>query len=325
MPLVAATFASLVLAAGAADAGQTWRLSSKLPKGGAERKALVAQWSAPPANPSEVALTAEEAEALLDDPRAELVYGEKTISIVAPSMKQRHRQEHVDLLKLFLQPARLKPAVRFAQEHHEVLERARVRHRVDPSVVVSIIAWESNLGTITGDYFAFNSFTSQTFFIDEANEAALAKADEQKQLDAKAQAGRVQTIRERARRNLAVLVRTCKARGIDPLSVKGSWAGALGYPQFMPASLRWAEDGDGDGKIDLYTFDDSIASVANYLQANGYEKSRRDAVWDYNHEEAYVTGVLAFADALTAKLREEAADGGAPDGGADAGPSDSGR
>ena len=94
------------------------------------------------------------------------------------------------------------------------------------------------------------------------------------------------------------LVRQCKTRGIDPLTVKGSWAGALGFPQFMPASLRWAEDGNGDGKIDLFDMDDSIASVGRYLVERGLQEERRDAVCDYNHEEAYVQGVLAFAEAL---------------------------
>ena len=103
-----------------------------------------------------------------------------------------------------------------------------------------------------------------------------------------------------------MLVRQCAARNIDPLTVKGSWAGALGYPQFMPASLRWAEDGDGDRKIDLYTFDDSIASIARYLVEFGFARDREKAVWGYNHEAAYVSGVLAFADALTARIKPDA-------------------
>ena len=76
----------------------------------------------------------------------------------------------------------------------------------------------------------------------------------------------------------------------------------------MPASLRWAEDGNGDGKIDLFDMDDAIASVGRYLSSAGFKKSARDAVYDYNHEEAYVQGVLAFAAALKSY--------GAPDGGA---------
>jgi membrane-bound lytic murein transglycosylase B len=124
--------------------------------------------------------------------------------------------------------------------------------------------------------------------------------------DPESQSRRVETIRERARRNLIALVKQCRAKGIDVLEMKGSWAGALGYPQFMPASLRWADDGNADGKIDLFDFDDSIASVGRYLGENGFKAGRSKAVWSYNHEAAYVEGVLAFADALQAVLRGDA-------------------
>jgi membrane-bound lytic murein transglycosylase B len=293
----------------------TWRLSEKLPKGSTARDALVREWTHLPATAGEAALTVKEADTILDDPRAERIYGDRTVSIVAPSMLSRQRQQHLDLLALFMRPERLAAGAEFFRAHRAVLERSRERHHVDPAVVVSILMWESKLGTMVGDYFAFNSFASQAFFIDEANAVALKKKSERASLSPEKQAERVESIRRRARLNLDALVRACKAKGIDPLSVKGSWAGALGYPQFMPASLRWAEDGNGDGKIDLYTFDDSIASIARYLGDHGFEKDRSKAVWEYNHEGAYVKGVLAYADALTALLSAP------PDGGVgDAGP-----
>jgi membrane-bound lytic murein transglycosylase B len=120
----------------------------------------------------------------------------------------------------------------------------------------------------------------------------------------------VTTIKERARRNLIALVRQSKTRGMDVLDVKGSWAGALGFPQFMPASLRWAEDGNGDGKIDLFDLDDSIASVGRYLSDHGFKDSHTKAVWEYNHEDAYVQGVLAFGDALHKTLSVKGKDAG---------------
>jgi membrane-bound lytic murein transglycosylase B len=291
----------------------TWQLSAKLPPKSALREALIAELTAPAKEPGETALSRREAEALLDDPRAQLIYGEKTVSIVAPSMLARQRRGHLNLLEKFLEPERIDAGVQFARTWARHLARAEEKYKVDPNVVVSILMWESRLGTVTGDYFAFNSFTSQAFFIDEANKVALARPNEKKLLDARKQARRVETIRTRARRNLLALVRQCKTRGIDPLGVKGSWAGALGFPQFMPASLRWADDGDGDGKIDLYTFEDSIASIARYLSEHGFAKDREKAVWRYNHEDAYVKGVLAFADAMRSQLTAEAS---APDAGA---------
>ncbi len=300
--------------AGSPDAGDpgSWTLSQRLAPGSAAYLALVADLVAPlPTDGGavgEAPLSQAEAEALLQDPRAQAVYGEKTVSIVAPSMVARHRQEHLDLMALFLKPERLDAARAFAKTYEATLAATQARTGVDPYVILGILTWESKLGTITGDFHAFNVFTSQTFFIDEANAVALSRKGEKVALDAAKQQRRVETIRERARRNLLALARQCKARGIDTVGVKGSWAGALGFPQFMPASLRWADDGNGDGVIDLFQMDDAIASVGRYLAEHGYAASPQKAVWDYNHEDAYVQGVLAFARAL----REGGPDAGKP-------------
>jgi membrane-bound lytic murein transglycosylase B len=304
--------------AGARDAGATdggWRLSQKLGEASTARKTLLDELAmrAPPlqdgGSNGETPLTAAEAAAILDDPRAQPIYAEKTISIVAPSMPARHRQEHLDLMKLFLKPERLQAGAAFAKQQQAFLDAAETKWKVQREVMIAILMWESKLGTITGDYYSFNVFTSQAYFIDEANEAALAMKEEQKLYNPKLQQQRVETIRARAHMNLVALLRQCKTKKIDPLGVKGSWAGALGFPQFMPASLRWADDGDSDGKIDLFTMPDAIASIARYLNEHGFGESREKAVWEYNHEDAYVKGVLAYADALHELLHPDA---GAP-------------
>lgn len=289
----------------------SWTMSTKLGVGGSEREALITDLMKSGGGVGETALTREEAVALLDDPRAQLVYGEKTVSIVAPSMVARHRQEHVDLMKRFLAPERIEAGLKFREEKAEVLGAVEKKTGVDREVIIGILMWESKLGTITGDYIAFNALASQAFFVDEANAEAARREPPPKskkkpteeelarlEAAAKKQAARVESIRSRGRKNLLALIRQCKTRGMDVLTVKGSWAGALGFPQFMPASLRWADDGNGDGKIDLFEMDDAIASVGKYLQQAGFRKSPRDAVYNYNHESAYVEGVLAFADAL---------------------------
>ena len=309
---------SLQLAVGALDGGYdaarlpTWSLSAALPQGSDARAALVRDFTADAGRggTGEAALSVEEAEKLLDDSRAQPVYGEKTVAIVSPSMLKKQRQDHLDLMKLFLAPERIEAGAKFSKSYQEILERIETRRGVDLEVIVGILMWETKLGTITGDYLVFNAFISQAFFIDQANAVALARKDEKGKLDPAAQARRVESIRNRARKNLVALVRQCKARGIDPLVQKGSWAGAMGFPQFMPASLRYADDGNGDGVIDLFHFDDAIASVGRYLSEHGYGKDRTKAVWSYNHEDAYVQGVLAFGDALRQKLGR-AADAGA--------------
>ncbi len=300
------------------DAGvpSTWRLSAKLKPDTALRDELIRDLTAPGIAMGELPLARSEAMALLDDPRAEMVYGDRTVAIVAPSMIAKQRQDHLDIKKLFLKAERINAGAAFARQHKAVLDAVEAKTQVSREVIVGILMWETKLGTITGDYRAFNVFTSQSFFIDEASAVALSRKEEKKIAEPESQKRRVEVIRERARRNLLALARQCKAKGIDALDIKGSWAGALGYPQFMPASLRWADDGNGDGKIDLFDFDDSIASVGRYLGENGWAKNHSRAVWSYNHEAAYVEGVLAYAEALREVLK--------PDGGPAVDPADAG-
>lgn len=89
--------------------------------------------------------------------------------------------------------------------------------------------------------------------------------------------------------------------GIDPLTLRGSGSGAFGLPQFLPSSyLRFAVDGDGDGRVSLYDPADAIASAANYLARHGWRPGisyaqQRQVIWAYNHSDPYIDTVLILA------------------------------
>jgi membrane-bound lytic murein transglycosylase B len=91
---------------------------------------------------------------------------------------------------------------------------------------------------------------------------------------------------------------------IDPLSIRGSSAGAFGLPQFLPTSyLRYGTDGDGDGHVSLYDPADAVASCARYLQAHGWAtgigpEQKRRVIWAYNRSTAYIDAVLGLAGQL---------------------------
>jgi membrane-bound lytic murein transglycosylase B len=91
---------------------------------------------------------------------------------------------------------------------------------------------------------------------------------------------------------------------IDPLSIRGSGAGAFGFPQFLPTSyLNHAADGNGDGKISLYDSADAAASCANYLARNGWHRGlsyqeQRAVIWRYNRSDAYIDTVLTLAQRI---------------------------
>ena len=91
---------------------------------------------------------------------------------------------------------------------------------------------------------------------------------------------------------------------VDPAEIQGSYAGALGISQFMPSNiLMYAEDGDNDGRIDLFNHADAISSVANYLKRHGWhpnierEKAKK-VVWTYNHSKYYVNIIFKISDIL---------------------------
>ncbi len=90
-------------------------------------------------------------------------------------------------------------------------------------------------------------------------------------------------------------------------ALRGSYAGAAGYPQFLGSSwLAYSLDGDGDGgKRDPFNFPDAIVSAANYLKVHGYHKSVAKSVYAYNHSQEYVDKVLGLSERIKAGLPRE--------------------
>jgi membrane-bound lytic murein transglycosylase B len=91
---------------------------------------------------------------------------------------------------------------------------------------------------------------------------------------------------------------------MDPVSIKGSYAGAMGIAQFMPSNiLAYGEDGNGDSRIDLFEDADAIFSIASYLKNYGWkpgidrEKAYK-VVYHYNHSKYYVNTILEIRELL---------------------------
>lgn len=218
-----------------------------------------------------------------------------------------------------MQPERLQAGVDFLRERDAFLRAAEDRFQVARQDIVAVLMWESGLGRHVGRHRVFNLLLAQLLYLEEAmqvareEQLATAAPDAVPAPTAKAQAHRVQKLTRRAITNLVALLRQAKAKGQDPTLMLGSWAGAIGYPQFMPASFKHAADGDGDGIIDLNHWPDAIFSVANYLHAHGYGPSaaaRRRGFLRYNPIDSYADGVTRYADAIREReaLAAEAAD-----------------
>lgn len=148
---------------------------------------------------------------------------------------------------IFLTPERIRQGAEFMAANAGALARAETVYGVAPEIVTAIIGVETFYGRQAGGYrvidalstLAFDYPPRSAFFLGELEQYLLLTREE----------------------------------GIDPLTIKGSYAGAMGKPQFMPSSYRhYAVDFDGDRKRDLWNnTDDAIGSVARYLNEHGWQ------------------------------------------------------
>jgi len=149
-----------------------------------------------------------------------------------------------DYRDIFMTDERIAAGVEFYSEHEETLDRISSETGVPPQMILGIIGVESYFGRITGKHRVLDALATlgfdypprSKFFSSELNQAFMLAREED----------------------------------IDLLELKGSYAGAIGPPQFIPSSYRaYAVDGDGDGRRDLANnWDDILASVANYFVAH---------------------------------------------------------
>jgi membrane-bound lytic murein transglycosylase B len=156
----------------------------------------------------------------------------------------------------FVTPLHVDAGVAFWQVNKEALQRAETEYGVPPSLVLGILGVETIYGRNTGGFRVLDALATLSF--DYPTEHPRREA-------------RIAYFRG----ELAQLLVLAKQMGREPASYKGSYAGAMGWPQFMPSSWRkHAIDFDGDGKIDLWQSQtDMIGSIANYFKAYGYKTS----------------------------------------------------
>ncbi len=148
--------------------------------------------------------------------------------------------------KILVDEPRISQGVTFWQENLAALERAEQVYGVAPEVIVAIIGVETRYGRVTGKFGVVDALSTLAF--DYPPRAAFFRGQ------------------------LTEHLLLAREEGKNPLSLKGSYAGAMGYGQFIPSSYRsYAVDFDGDGVRDIWTNKtDAIGSVANYFARHGW-------------------------------------------------------
>jgi membrane-bound lytic murein transglycosylase B len=172
-------------------------------------------------------------------------------AIARPAERTKPWHEYRDI---FVTEKRIRQGREFMREQSEPLRRAEAETGVPAEVIAAIMGVETYYGRVTGSYEVINALSTLAFDYPPRSDFFT-----------------------RELRHFLILTRE---QGIDPLSLKGSYAGAMGYGQFMPSSYRsYAVDFDGDGLVDIWDNPvDAIGSVANYLKAHGWRPGAPVAV-----------------------------------------------
>lgn len=154
----------------------------------------------------------------------------------------------------FLNEQRIEGGVAFWQAHAATLAKARALYGVPEEIIVAIIGVETVYGRNTGGFSVLEALGTLAFQYPRRADFFHTELEQ-------------------------FLLMT-RENGLDPLSIKGSYAGAIGIPQFMPGSQRrYAVDFDGDQKIDLAgSVADAIGSVARFLEQHGWQAGQAIAV-----------------------------------------------
>jgi len=187
-------------------------------------------------------------------------HGFQHAELVALFKDAEHKQNVIDAIsrpaekvkpwseyrEIFVTDTRIEEGVEFWRANAAALKRAQQEYSVPPEIVVAIIGVETRYGRNAGSYRVLDALSTLAFDYPPRGDFF--------------------------RGELTQFLLLAREEGVDPRSLLGSYAGAMGYGQFIPSSFRtYAVDFDGDGKRDIWSNpQDAIGSVANYFRRHGW-------------------------------------------------------
>ena len=205
----------------------------------------------------------------------------------------------------FLSPKLIRKARQYMATHEPALSQTEKEYSVDREVITAIILIETRFGTTLGGPSILNTLSTMSSLADPAV----------RDIFWKEVSGSARTTRSKfekwvkrksswAYKELKAFLEHTSRENIDPTSIPGSYAGAMGIAQFMPSNIfLFAKDGNNDGRLDLFNHSDAIASVANYLRHYGWHqgigrKKAYKVILHYNYSSPYVETVLKISELL---------------------------
>ncbi len=188
-------------------------------------------------------------------PRDELVEILGSVSIDKKVLSLMDRQYEAlpwfKYRKLLINPDRITDGVRFRERNQAILDRAFQEYGVPPAVIAAVIGIETHYGTRMGNRSVLKSLATLSAAYPRRSQFFT--------------------------RELRTFLNTTRKEEIDPQTVQGSFAGAIGIPQFMPTSYEaWSVDFNDNGRRDLVNeLEDAIGSVANYLKGHHWTRGEK--------------------------------------------------
>jgi len=172
-----------------------------------------------------------------------------------------------------LLPASVDAGAAFIKAHQAVFDRAEKTYGVPKEMIAAIMRVETNFGLYTGSKIVPNVFYS---FLAHNQKVKWAES------------------------NLVATLVYARQEKVSPFTLKGSYAGAIGFPQFLPSSiLTYGVDGNGDKKVNLFDVADAAPSLANFLAKHGYANDQSKALTSYyGSSVGYPDAAIAYAKAL---------------------------
>ena len=173
-------------------------------------------------------------------------------TLALPPASSQQKKNWTAYRARFVEPQRIRAGLQFWSDNADALQRAEAQYGVPASIIVSVIGMETLYGKQMGNFRVLDALATLAFDFPKDHP----RAEQRKQYFL----GELEQF----------LIQTHKT-DIAPSTLRGSYSGDMGLPQFMPSS--WAEygvDGNGDGKVNLWSAADASASVANYLQGHDW-------------------------------------------------------
>jgi membrane-bound lytic murein transglycosylase B len=241
-----------------------------------------------------------------DESRINELYGRPQVFFEAEGVSRFmvHREATLNYDK-FSSPNSIRRARHYIEKHKTTFKGIEESYGVEKEIITAIILVESQFGTFLSGPSILNTLSSLAALSDPNvrdlfwNETIRSMKRSRKKYEKWARRKSKWAYSE-----LKAFLKYTAHENIDPATVTGSYAGAVGIAQFMPSSiLAYAKDGNNDGQINLFNHADAITSIASYLQHFGWhagidKKSAQKVIYRYNNSTYYVNAILKISELL---------------------------